>query len=57
MKLINFDLNDWRLAMMLGGLKRGNGKYNSRRMYQGFATLTLNRKPTRKCINHGHEKS
>jgi len=56
MKLISFDLTDWRLAMMLGGLKRGNGKYNPSRLYQGFSNLTLNRKPARKCINHESQK-
>jgi hypothetical protein len=43
---ISFSLLDWQHAMMIAGIRRGNGKYNPSRMYQGFANLS--RKSARK---------
>ena len=48
---ISFSLLDWQHAMMIAGIRRGNGKYNPRRMYQGFANLNLSRKSARKPSN------
>jgi hypothetical protein len=36
---ISFSLLDWQHAMMIAGIRRGNGKYNPAKLYQGFAQL------------------
>jgi hypothetical protein len=36
---ISFSLLDWQHAMMIAGIRRGNGKYNPAKLYQGFANL------------------
>jgi len=36
---IDFTLRDWYHAMMIAGIRRGNGKYNPTKLYQGFANL------------------
>ena len=41
-----FTPHSWDIAAIIAGIRRGNGKYNPRRMYQGFAPLT--RKSARK---------
>ena len=50
---ISFSLLDWQHAMMIAGIRRGNGKYNPSRMYQGFATLS---RPARSLTLEGKEK-
>jgi hypothetical protein len=50
--VITFTPVDWALALLVAGSRRGNGKYNPSRLYQGFSNLTLNSKSARKCFNH-----
>lgn len=46
---IDFTLRDWYHALMIAGIRRGNGKYNPRQMYQGLTNLS--RKSAR-GLNH-----
>lgn len=43
MKTKSYDLfftpYEWSVASIIAGMRRGNGKYNPNRMYQGFAQL------------------
>lgn len=39
MKTLSFTIIDWNRFQWIAGKRRGNGKYNPARLYQGFATL------------------
>ena len=51
---ISFSISDWQHAMMVAGIRRGNGKYNHSRMYQGFATLS---RPARSLTPEGKKNA
>jgi hypothetical protein len=34
-----FTPHEWSIALVIAGMRRGNGKYNPKKLYQGFATL------------------
>ena len=41
---VSFSILDWYHALMIAGIRRGNGKYNPAKLYQGFATLKRSKK-------------